>query len=272
MGRLVEQVPNDEPVPRHLDEVPGTSRKGSVVLPKVAARDIDTIPDSWAWLPLTAIIGHMDAGWSPQCEAQPRDSEDEWAVLKTTAVQQLAFDATQNKRLPQKLKPRPQYQAQVGDILVTRAGPKNRVGVSCVVDVPCPRLMISDKLIRFHPLGNMSSRYIALTLNAGRTLREIEQAKSGMAVMQMNISQEKLRSVLIPVPPMAEQLRIVSKVDELMSICDGFELALSTGDIARGRLLDALLSEALKVPTQDERLHEIESHAATVTPRRSRAS
>jgi type I restriction enzyme, S subunit len=157
-------------------------------------------------------------------------------------VQQLVFDAAQNKRLPHKLKPRPQYQAEVGDILVTRAGPKNRVGISCVVDVPCPRLMISDKLIRFHPLGEISSRYIALALNAGRTLREIEHAKSGMAVMQMNISQDKLRSVVIPVPPVAEQHRIIAKVDELMALCDQLEKARADRETGRDKLTAATLA------------------------------
>jgi type I restriction enzyme S subunit len=150
---------------------------------------------------LGALIEEMDAGWSPQCENHPRASDEEWAVLKTTAVQPLMFDASQHKKLPEKLQPRPQYEAQIGDLLVTRAGPKSRVGVSCVVDIACPRLMIFDKLIRFHALGDLSPRYFALTLNAGFTFQQIEAAKSGMAVMQMNISQNKLRAVPIPVPP-----------------------------------------------------------------------
>ncbi len=240
-GKLVSQCPEDEPILRHLKNALGSSRKDLSAFHDAAPVDIEAIPSSWAWLPLGAIIGEMNAGWSPQCEAQSRDSAEQWAVLKTTAVQQLVFDATQNKRLPHRLKPRPEHQAEVGDILVTRAGPKNRVGISCVVDVPCPRLMISDKLIRFHPLGNISSRYIALALNAGRTLREIEHAKSGMAVMQMNISQDKLRSVMVPVPPVVEQRRIVAKVDELMALCDQLEEARADRETRRNKLTAATL-------------------------------
>ena len=187
----------------------------------------------------------MDAGWSPQCENHPRPSEDERGVLKTTAVQALAFDSMQHKLLPAKLKPRPEFQAEVGDILVTRAGPKNRVGISCVVDVPSPKLMISDKLTRFHALGELSPRYIALTLNAGFTFEQIEAAKSGMAVMQMNISQSKLRAIPIPLPPLAEQHRIVAKVDALMALCDRLEAALIAADTTCASLLEALLHETL---------------------------
>ena len=48
-----------------------------------------------------------------------------------------------------------------------------------------------------------------------------------------------------PLPPLAEQHRIVVKVDELMALCDGLEAALAQADTTRQRLLEALLREAL---------------------------
>jgi type I restriction enzyme S subunit len=245
-GKLVPQDQCDEPAIGYLlglSGVPAKTRK--LLKPLDPSNCGGDLPASWAWLSLGAIISGMDAGWSPQCESYPRSSDEEWGVLKTTAVQALSFDAMQHKLLPTKLKPRPQYQAEIGDILVTRAGPKNRVGISCVVDVPCPKLMISDKLIRFHALGEISASYIALTLNAGYTFEQVEAAKSGMAVMQMNISQDKLRAIPIPLPPLAEQHRIVAKVDALMALCDRLEASLTATAASRRRLLDALLAEAL---------------------------
>ena len=56
-----------------------------------------------------------------------------------------------------------------------------------------------------------------------------------------------IRSVEVPVPPLAEQHRIVAKVDELMALCDRLEASLATGDDTRRRLLDALLAEALSL-------------------------
>jgi len=163
----------------------------------------------------------------------------------------------QHKELPAKFEPRPQHEAQIGDILVTRAGPKNRVGVSCVVDRIEPRLMISDKLIRFRLIEGLSPRFFALTLNAGVTNAAIEEAKSGMAVMQMNISQDKLRAVPVPLPPLAEQHRIVAKVDALMALCDRLEASLTATAATRRRLLDALLAEAL-APAEDRELEAAE--------------
>lgn len=251
-GKLVEQDEADEPILQYLTnniELDAKARKSLKALPSDACGG--PLPASWVWLPLGSIIRGMDAGWSPQCESFPREKEDEWAVLRTTAVQQLRFDSSENKRLPEKLNPRPQYEAEVGDILITRAGPKNRVGVSCVVDVPCPRLMISDKLIRFHAVGTISARYVALTLNAGFTLEQIEAAKSGMAVMQMNISQDKLRSVSLPLPPLAEQQRIVAKVDELMALLDRLEQARAGREALRDQLTAATLNRLTQTDPED---------------------
>jgi type I restriction enzyme S subunit len=109
--------------------------------------------------------------------------------------------------------------------------------------------MISDKLIRLRLHDDVWPDFIALSLNAGEAQAAIEAAKSGMAVMQMNISQAKLRAVPIPLPPLAEQRRIVAKVDELMALCDQLEASLAAAATDRARLLESLLHEALATAT-----------------------
>ena len=54
-----------------------------------------------------------------------------------------------------------------------------------------------------------------------------------------------------PLPPLAEQHRIVAKVDELMALCDRLEASLQQADDKRARLLDALLAEALESATNE---------------------
>ena len=56
----------------------------------------------------------------------------------------------------------------------------------------------------------------------------------------------QLRGCPLPLPPLAEQHRIVAKVDALMALCDRLEAALTTADTTRTRLLEALLHEALE--------------------------
>jgi type I restriction enzyme S subunit len=252
-GKLVPQDPNEEPASELIKRIQAEKSrlekqgtlKSTKNLPSHSIEASYELPATWSWERLGNLITLMDAGWSPQCENHPRHSPEMWGILKTTAVQALAFDAAHHKELPVKFNPRPNYEARVGDILITRAGPKNRVGISCVVDVVEPRLMISDKLIRFHLLLDLNPDFFALALNAGYSNQCIEDAKSGMAVMQMNISQDKLKLVPVPIAPINEQHRIVAKVAELMALCDRLEAQLNTTDIDSRRLLEAVLHEAL---------------------------
>ena len=66
------------------------------------------------------------------------------------------------------------------------------------------------------------------------------------ATAQKNINLGILKQVLVPLPPVVEQRRIVSKVDELVALCDRLEASLASCDDTVGRLIGALLHEALE--------------------------
>jgi type I restriction enzyme, S subunit len=66
----------------------------------------------------------------------------------------------------------------------------------------------------------------------------------GGAAPRVNMS--VVRAYPIPIPPLAEQHRIVAKVDKLMVLCDQLEASIVTAGGIRRRLLDALISEALE--------------------------
>lgn len=201
------------------------------------------LPQHWESITLDEAISTIDAGWSPACIPSARDDDSKWGVLKTTSVQVLRFVPHEHKELPTSLDPRPQYQVKVGDILITRAGPKNRVGICCVVDVAPPRLMISDKLIRFHIVDDLiDPHFVALCLSAGEPGRIVERLKSGMAESQMNISQDKLRSVTIPLPPREEQRRILKMIDAMMQVIDVLEEELEKSLDLSGKVTAASVS------------------------------
>jgi len=212
-----------------------------------------TLPVHWESITLDDAISTIDAGWSPACLPSARDDESKWGVLKTTSVQVLRFLPLEHKELPASLDPRPQYQIKLGDILITRAGPKNRVGICCVVDSAPPKLMISDKLIRFHIVGDLiNPRFVALCLSAGEPGRILERLKSGMADSQMNISQDKLRSITIPLPPIEEQQRILKKIEAFMMIVDAYSERLSKSLRLAEQVAAAAVSTIIGVAIEQE--------------------
>jgi type I restriction enzyme S subunit len=173
-------------------------------------------------------------------------ADDIWGVLKTTAVQTLEYRQEENKVLADGKEPRPQYEVRVGDILITRAGPKNRVGISCLVQKTRPKLMLSDKIIRFHLVEiGISERYISLCLNAGATAQYLEAAKSGMAESQMNISQDKLKAAPIPLAPVTEQRLIIETVDRLMVLCDTLKTRINNAQKTQLQLADIMAEQAV---------------------------
>ena len=236
-GKLVPQDLNDEPASVLLEKIKAEKElsikekkiKKSEVFPPISEDELPyKLPESWRWLRLGEIVSFMDAGWSPNCPDSPTNDEQSWGVLKTTAVQKIRYRQEAHKELPKNLKPRREYEVYSGDLLITRAGPKHRVGICCLVRSTRPRLMISDKIIRFHLFEKSAfPEFIELSLNSGYSQEFIESQKSGMAASQMNISQPKLRMTPIPFPPVAEQKRIVAKVDELMKLCDELEAKLT---------------------------------------------
>jgi type I restriction enzyme, S subunit len=64
------------------------------------------------------------------------------------------------------------------------------------------------------------------------------------------LSVGKIRKIQLPLPPLAEQHRIVAKVDELMAVCDALEAQLTTTATTSRQLLEATLHEALGLPRQ----------------------
>ena len=156
---------------------------------------------------LSDLVLSHGSGWSPQCEDFPAPPSD-WGVLKTTCVQWDGFDPGANKALRAEMQPRPELTVREGDILVTRAGPMNRVGVACVVPSDQPRLMLSDKIVRLTVPAKMDPGFIVAMLGAPSSQEYLRQNKTGLAKSQVNISRARLLDVTMPMPPLATQRRI----------------------------------------------------------------
>ena len=247
-GLLVPQDPTDEPasvllvrvMQQRAVRVGKSSKSMDEKLPLFPYQ----LPERWTWAQLGDLVENMGSGWSPACDEGERSDPMRWAVLRTTAVQVNEFRPREHKALPSKLSPRPEIEVQYGDVLITRAGPMNRVGISCWVDQAPPRLMLSDKIVRFHPVANeLLPAFIVLALNAGYTKDQIEAAKSGMAASQVNISQADLRGLWIPVCSKTEQSRIVTRVTQLRRLCFELRQRLAEREAVQARMAEALVQQ-----------------------------
>ena len=225
MGKLVPQDPNDEPasvlLKKIVEEKQKLIKEGKIknqkALPEITEDEIPfDIPESWEWVRLGAVITDTEAGKSPQCDNRPATIK-EWGVIKTTAIQDGYFLAGENKVLPDNFEIKEAQVIHVDDLLITRAGPQNRTGITCVVDEKPHNLILSDKTVRLmYVKGLVNPKYLMYSLKSPAVQKFITETKSGMAASQVNISQDKMRLFVIPLPPLNEQQRIVEGLERAL--------------------------------------------------------
>ena len=72
------------------------------------------------------------------------------------------------------------------------------------------------------------------------------------AINQASIATREVNSFILPIPPLAEQKRIVEKVDELMALCDRYEAAKQTRDNLRQQLRGSVIASLMNAETNEE--------------------
>lgn len=165
------------------------------------------------------LIGKIGQGWSPKCELNRPPQDDEWGVIKTTAVQSMHYVSEEAKPLPEDQEPRPSIEVKAGDFLMTRKGPRSRTGVSCLVKSTRGRSMLCDTVYRFRCDENrVDPEYLELVLNAPSTLEIIDQKKSGISDSGISLNHKKVRDIPVPLIGGVEiQKQVVAKVHEKLS-------------------------------------------------------
>ena len=91
--------------------------------------------------------------------------------------------------------------------------------------------------------GFIDRNFMLYSLRDPGLMDRVQDKPLGMTVQHLRGG--GIETLLVAVPPLDEQHRIVVKIDELMALCDRVEANLATGDDTRRRLLDALLHEVL---------------------------
>jgi type I restriction enzyme S subunit len=199
------------------------------------------------WVAIEQIVNSLDQGWSPKCMREGSSDPNVWSVIKTTAVQPLTFDPLANKVLPQNLQPRPNLEIADGDVLITRAGPRIRVGVCCCVAACRPRLMLCDKVYRLRVKPDrVAPRFLAIVLNSSQLQADIERLKSGISDSGLNLTQNGVLHLRVPLPSPSTQMMIVQAIDDVMTTVQHAEAAVSEDLIRISTLRQSILKWAFE--------------------------
>ncbi len=244
-SRLDEAIANLKRVKANLKRYTAAVLKAAIEGRLVPRVDVAGIPARWALQPIRDAITSLDQGWSPQCESEPADSDDNWAVMKTTAVQPLQYVDAENKKLPENLKPRPNLELKAGDLLITRAGPRSRVGVACLVKSTRRRIMLCDKVYRLRCKQEVATpAFLELVLNAPGVVDVLDELKTGISDSGVNLTQKRFQELLVPIPSIDEQVSTLAEVDRRFSLIREIEIQAEVNLTRAERLRQSILSRA----------------------------
>lgn len=250
-GKLVSQESNDEPVSTLLERIAdeqrnllehGLLKKRSVLCDAQDLEAPHSIPAEWHWECLGKLISFgPQNGISPK----PTNNEESPKALTLTATTSGFFDPTHYKHVESREADCENYWLSPGDVIFQRGNTREYVGIAAVFNGPERSFVFPDLMIRVRFSESLHLRFVHMVL-ISPPLRNYFAAKATGASSSMpKISQGVLLNAPIPLPPLAEQHRIVAKVDKLMALCDELEARLTTSARTRFRLLEAVLHEAL---------------------------
>jgi type I restriction enzyme S subunit len=195
-------------------------------------------------VPLGKILSGIDAGNSPDLPDRPAQS-GEWGVLKVSAVKPDGIHGNENKVV---LSPRmidPRLEVRPGEVIMTRANTPDLIGLACFVRQVQPQLMLSDKTLRLAINAQVADpRFVAHVLAAPSVRRQITSAGTGSSGSMKNISQQDIRSFVIPYPPVPVQERVSEILDSVDESIRSTECLIKKLLQARSGLLEDLLSAA----------------------------
>jgi type I restriction enzyme S subunit len=139
------------------------------------------------------------------------------------------------------------YALEKGDILITRVnGSLDIVGSFCLIPSLITSIAYCDHFIRMRLMNAcICEEYIYLLGNI-RYIRQAIASKFKTTSGQKTINQGHLDNLLIPLPPLGNQHRIVAKLNSLLSLCDSLDQSIKQSKFQTDKLLQAVLRESLK--------------------------
>lgn len=182
-----------------------------------------------------ADVSEFVAGFETGKSLVAADEDDQgsaYRVLKISAVTSLEFKPDQSKALPIDYKPPESHFVREGDLLFSRANTAELIGATALVDTTWPNLVLPDKLWRFvwHSAPRAAPRFVQHLFRQAKFRFEIARRASGTSGSMKNISQHKLLSIRVGLPPLALQQSFATRVQAVESLKVTHRAALAESD------------------------------------------
>lgn len=248
MGRLVPQDPNDEPASVLLEKVGEKKRalieNGEIrrpkALPKIEDGDLPfTVPTSWRWVYVWDVAKTITSGsrdWA-------KFYADDGAIFVTMGNlsrgdYRLRMDEIRYVKPPTNGEGT-RTRLQAFDLLISITGDVGNLGL---IPEGFGEAYINQHtcMLRFMP--DCRNRYFPELMRSPWAKWQFDAPQRGV---KNSFRLSDVGEMLIPVPPLDEQQRIVTKVDELMALCDTLKARIQQAQTTQVNLADAIVEQAV---------------------------
>lgn len=249
-GKLVKQNKKDEPANELLKKIKVEKEKliaekkikqGKIQEAEKQEELIFDIPKNWTWCTLDEISKNITDG----THQTPTYTKDGRIFLSAQNIKPFKFMPEDHKFVSEEayediIKNR---KPERGDILIARVGAG--IGEAAVINKDIDFCFyVSLGLIQ--PFKDfLNTDYLTLVINSPYGVKYAKGNISSKGGSAGNFNLGRIRSFLIPLPPLEEQERIVQKVEELMHYCNELETSIKQSESQNEKLLQQVLREAL---------------------------
>ena len=245
MGKLVAQDRNDEPASELLKRIQAEKAnsvaegkiKRDKALPSISVTEKRfAIPAGWVWVRFN-LLANTRLG---KMLDQAKNRGIFRPYLRNTNVQWNTFELDDLKEMRFEENELDEYRLNLGDLVICEGGEPGR---SAVWQNQIEDMFIQKALHRARPWSGISPYFLNMCLKADVDSGYLEQFFTGATIK--HFSGEKLSSYPVALPPENEQIRIVSKAEELIAICDQLKSKITAARQAQKNLANVLVEQAL---------------------------
>jgi len=221
-GKLVTQDPNDQPVSELLKDIEAEKRRlvkaGKIrepkLLPDIKPEDVPyELPAGWEWVRFGNIAQHN----SGKMLDKSRNKGKYRDYITTSNLYWGFFELDNVRQMPIRDEEIEKCTARKGDLLLCEGGEAGRAAVWFYDNEVC----FQNHIHRARFYCDIDPYYAYRFFEKLNATGEINQYRQGVGIS--NMSGKVLASIVLPLPPLAEQKRIVARIDQLMARCDELE-------------------------------------------------
>jgi len=253
MGKLVPQNPNDEPASKLLERI--AVEKAQLIkdkkikkqkpLPEITDEEKPfELPNGWEWCRVDDLLS-IKNGYAFKSKYFNLESGSYILATPGNFYETGGFRHRGNKTKFYEGPVQDEFLFQPGDLIIplTEQAP-GLLGSAAFIPNDGNTYLHNQRLAKLTPfLGSISLEFVALFFNTPYLRSELASSCSGTTVRHS--SPDKVLRTLMPVLPLAEQKKIVSKVDELMTLCDQLKARLTDAQNTKLHLTDAIVDQAV---------------------------